>query len=83
MADRTSAELFGTLFELLAENPTDEHKAIARRMFDLSGRYDFSEYQMEADEACVTLGLARRGIHAEYPEDGEVVLWPGDDEAAP
>ena len=32
MADRTAARIFGTIFELLAENPTDDHKSIAKKI---------------------------------------------------
>lgn len=75
MADRTSAHLFGTIFRLLAKNPTDEHKLIAREIYDLTGDYDFSNYQMDADEELITLGLARMGVDPEYPQEGEVVLY--------
>lgn len=59
MADRTSAGLFSTVFTLLAKNPTDEHKAIAKEIWPLIDEYDFSEYQMECDEALISLDLAR------------------------
>lgn len=75
MADRTSASLFGTVFKLLAENPTDEHKTMAGKLWPLTRDYDFSPYQMYCDEALITLGLARMGINPEWPEDGEVVLY--------
>lgn len=79
MADRTSAGLFAKLFELLAKNPTEEHKEIAREMYNLTSEYDFSDYQMCADDACLTLGIARRGVNPEYPEHGVMTLWPGED----
>lgn len=78
MADRTSAGLFGTIFELLAKNPTDEHKAIAKEIFSKTGDYDFNNYQMYADEALLTLGLAVRAIHPKYPEDGETIIYADD-----
>jgi hypothetical protein len=78
MSDRTSAGLFQKIFTLLAENPTDEHKAIAGVIYSYTTEYDFNEYQMYADDACLTLGIARMGVNPEYPEDGEVVLWPSD-----
>lgn len=59
MADRTSAEIFGSIFELLAEDPTDHHKNLARKFWRMSDRYDFHPCQMECDEALETLGLAR------------------------
>jgi hypothetical protein len=56
MADRTSAEIFGKIFELLAENPTDEHKEMAAKIYPMAGNYDFAPYQMDADEALITRG---------------------------
>ena len=79
MADRTSAGLFGTIFQLLAENPTDEYKSIARKIYNLSHNYDFNQYQMDADEACVKLGIARMGINPYFPDEGKQTLWPEDD----
>lgn len=75
MADRTSARLFGKIFELLAKNPTEEHKAIAKEIFAETGGYDFSNYQMDADEPLIALGLAKKRIDPKYSEDGEVVIY--------
>jgi hypothetical protein len=78
MADRTSAEIFGSVFDLLAQNPTDEHKELARQIYQLARLYDFSDYQMGADDACLALGVARRGVNPDWPDSGEVTLWPGE-----
>lgn len=59
MADRTTACVFSTIFTELAVNPTDEHKAIAAKMWPFTRQYDFSPYQMCCDDALITLGLAR------------------------
>lgn len=75
MADRTSAELFNTIFTMLAENPTEEHKLMAHKMWEKQYNYDFSPYQMYCDEALVTLGLAEKGVDPKYPENGEVMLY--------
>ncbi len=75
MADRTSARLFGKIYEMLAENPSDEHKAMAKAIWPLQWEYDFSEYQMDADNALVTLGLAKLGIDPKYPDEGEKMLY--------
>jgi hypothetical protein len=69
MADRTSAEIFGNIFEILAKNPSEEHKAMALEIWPLSTAYDFNNYQMEADEALLKLDLAK---YAE--EDGHKVI---------
>lgn len=67
MADRTSAELFGKFFSVLAEIPTDEHKRIATELLSDARNYDFNYYQMYCDDALVTLGLAGK----QYSEEDE------------
>jgi hypothetical protein len=57
MADRSSAEIFGEVFDYLAK--TGDVKA-ARHFFKLTQRYDFSLCQMECDKSLVKLGLARK-----------------------
>ena len=47
MADRTSAEVFGRVFKLLAESPTDDRKALAARLYAMASDYDFMDYQMD------------------------------------
>ena len=79
MADRTSAALFSEIFGMLAENPTDENKRVASAVFSLTKGYDFSNYQMEAGKELELLGIAKRHIDPEYPEDGETYLYPDDD----
>lgn len=61
MSDHTSAGIFAKLFTLLAKNPTDEHKEIARKMWPERNEYDFSDYQMGCDKALIALGLAKKG----------------------
>jgi hypothetical protein len=75
MADRTAAAIFGMIFEKLAKNPTAENKELAKEIFGELGGYDFNEYQMYVDDALITLGLARRGLDPDYPEDGETILY--------
>lgn len=59
MADRTSAGLFGTFFEFLAEEPDERSKVMAEKLWRISKRYDFGPCQMDCDDALVKLGLAR------------------------
>ena len=75
MADRTSAALFGAFFERLAETPDERSRELATWLWGQSRGYDFNDYQMDADEALVALGLARRGVDPEYPDDGETMLY--------
>ena len=75
MSDRTSASIFGEIFEMLAEKPTKEHKKIAKRIFEKINNDDFNYYQMGADEALITLGLAHRGPDLEC--GGETIVYYG------
>jgi len=72
MADRTSAALFGKIFDLLAKNPSDENKAIAKEIWPMSCDYDFAPYQMNADESLIKLGLAKMGKLDGEDEDGVI-----------
>ena len=58
MADRSSAEVFGVIFDILAENPTKDHKDIALRLWNKSMYYEFNEDQMDCDKSLVSLDLA-------------------------
>lgn len=78
MSDKINAELFGILFDVLAQNPNEENKTLAKQFFKLSDSYDFSYSQLCADEALITLGLAKRGINPEWPDEGETVLYFGE-----
>lgn len=76
MADRTSAGIFGEIFAYLASQPQSEQRdAFALRCWSFTSDYDFSSYQMGADDALITLGLARRGIDPDYPDEGETLLY--------
>ena len=58
MADRTSAALFGEIFCMLAEDPTENNLKMAAKLYEKARQYDFSWCQMGCDEALLTLGLA-------------------------
>jgi len=75
MADRTSAELFSKIFNLLAKNPTEENKIIAAEIYSMRNAYDFCDCQMYCDESLIKLGLVKMGINPDSPEDGEVVIY--------
>jgi hypothetical protein len=59
MADRTTAKLFCDIFEMLAQNPTEDHKALALRVWEMTGGYDFTPNQMYAEVWLEKLGLFR------------------------
>jgi hypothetical protein len=76
MADRTSAELFSTIFEALADmQQTEQIKELTLKLWGMSEAYDFHPYQMSCDDALVKLGLARL-----VDEGGEEVFGYGPEE---
>ena len=81
MADRSTAALFGRIFDYLAESNTPRSRAFAREVWWImeDGGYDFSRRQMEADDALVTLGLATRHAAADGVDD-DSVAYAGDDD---
>lgn len=85
MADRSSAYLFSVIFEtLLEELPAGEKRdALAKRFWDLSRNYDFSDRQLECDDVLIALGLAHKGIDPEYPNDGAITIYEPPPNATP
>lgn len=79
MADRTSARLFGQVFSVLAKNP-EKYKEAAHEIFNEVQYYDFNEYQMDADEDLMSLGLARKGTDEEKAAEGydNIVIYKND-----
>lgn len=76
MADRTSAEVFGEVFRILAKRKNkEEAQAIAARVWPLTQNYDFTEDQMEVDAELMKLGLAREVPDPDY--QGETVMEYG------
>ena len=57
MADRTAAAIFGSVFELLAEQPDNRSRVMAKKLMKLTRMYDFNPYQMECDDALDKLGI--------------------------
>lgn len=75
MTDSIGAELYGILFEVLAQDPNEENKALAKRFFKLIDESDFSYSQMNVDEALITLSLAKRRLDL---EGEQTVLYFGE-----
>ena len=75
MADRSAASIFQIVFEHLADDPTPKAKALALVLWHEMQGYDFSYDQLNCGEALGKLGLARRGIDPDYPEDGKTWLY--------
>lgn len=64
MADRTAADIFGRIFEACA-NEGDAYSdsvayRIAKTLWDVRDKYDFSDDQMDCDKALIDLGLAKK-----------------------
>lgn len=80
MSDRSSAHIFGRVFELIDRHvPDEKKKRQARHFWKLSLEYDFGPSDMYCDPALKRLGLARVGVDPSYPEEGKTVLYLGDD----
>ena len=75
MADRTSCEIFTKLMELLGNRDQWDSKELALEIWNFSRDYDFAPVDLDCDEELLKLGLAKRGIDPEYPEDGEQTLY--------
>lgn len=76
MADRTSAELFGFMFTELASLPGTAD--LVKKLWRRSREYDFSDYQMNCDDALIALGLARRGTNPQYPDE-ELTIYANEE----
>ena len=74
MADRTSAEIFGKIFEYLATDP-ERHKEFAQVLAGFAGEYDFDPYQMYCDEALIKLNLIRPALPEEIEDYGENIYY--------
>ena len=77
MADRNSAEIFSGVFAILAKvssgTPGKPRRKLAKKVWKLTRDYDFSPYQMEADEQLLALGVADK---CQYCDE---VTYPGDE----
>jgi hypothetical protein len=58
MADRNSAAIFGEVFKACAAEG-EAGKRIAAKLWPMCNEFDFTDDQMDADEALLALGLAR------------------------
>ena len=60
MADREAAEIYGKVFDILAEACGPETLEAAKKIWDTMGGYDFQPYQLGCDEeSLISLGLAK------------------------
>ena len=80
MADSSSACLFARIFGLIDQHVHDAEtrQKLAFEFWRESHTYDFSPYQMSCDEVLMKLGLARRDVDPDRPEDGEITLYGPD-----
>jgi len=61
MADRTSAALFGLMFDELAKHCEESWVVdLAQSLWDETWKYDFNQYQMYCDDSLIKLGFASR-----------------------
>lgn len=73
MADRSSAEIFGTLFRLLASDEPIDRDKLAAFLWAQTQKYDFCPYQMYCDDALRKFDLLRtnkEGQDVYFGDDG-------------
>ena len=73
MGDSTSNEIFATFFDLLASDPTPQHVEWAHKLWKKTKDYDFCDNELGCEKSLAKLGLARKRVDPEYPEDGK--MW--------
>ncbi len=79
MSDRSSAYIFGRVFELIDKHvPKGKRFTQARRFWTMSLEFDFGPSDMHADPALKRLGLARKGLSPDYPEEGPITIYLGE-----
>ena len=83
MADRTAAELFGEIFNMIANDVKDPKRQseLAEEYWNKSKGYDFDVYQMDCDEALVKLDYARQTPSEEYEDEFVTKYYDPDDES--
>jgi len=70
MADRTSAGVFGLIFEELAKGDIDPKK-LAKKLMKATREFDFNACQMECDKALLKLEVAK--MSADDPDDARML----------
>jgi hypothetical protein len=75
MADRTSAELFGNIFEYIAGHTKMDVEDFIVWLWKQQHNYDFSPYQMGCDDALLELGLAKYIKE----DDFNIIIFKGDE----
>lgn len=84
MGDNDSPPLFKMMFDYLAETPNDiRAREFAAKLFEESRGFDFSNSEMEADEALEKLGLAYKKDSFDPLWDDDGYIYAGDKEFDP
>ena len=68
MSDSNSAIIYSEVFELLASDPTEQHKKWALKLWKASFEYDFAPMDMHCDKALKKLDLAIDGTDTYFGE---------------
>lgn len=68
MADRSGAEIFGTVFQIISGDLGLSREELAARVWREIKNYDFTEDQMGVDDALVELDLAKREPDPDDPD---------------
>jgi hypothetical protein len=91
MADRTAADIFGKVFDILANtDPCTEIVDAAEKIWDQMAHYDFQARQLNCDdESLIALGLAKsvsaKVLASKFPNEGydkeehDILVYIGDE----
>jgi hypothetical protein len=91
MADRTAADIFGKVFDILAKtDPSIEICDAAEKIWDQMAHYDFQARQLNCDDdSLIALGLAKlvssKTLHEKFPNEGydkeehDILVYIGDE----
>lgn len=82
MADRTGARMMARVFEALRDaqnSPTCSLDSIARDIWRVAWEGDWTHDEMHCDEALRALGLAKTGVHPDWPEEEPGTLYAKED----
>jgi hypothetical protein len=75
MSDHSSAEIYREIFRLLASDPTPQHIKWSHKLWKQSQQFDFGPDMLHIEKELKKLGLCRKGLNHDYPEDGEIWLY--------
>jgi len=81
VSDHNSAEIFGMMFRLVDKEIlcVESRTKFATALWNASRKYDFSDCQLECDDALKRLNLAEVGFDPDHPDEEMMLYGPPED----